>query len=65
MTGLIHAPVVIIGAGPTGVTAAGLLGQYGVESLVLEYYPAATPAWKLAGVPDGTPSPGCPGHLRT
>jgi 3-(3-hydroxy-phenyl)propionate hydroxylase len=29
-------PVVIIGAGPTGLTAATLLAQYGVECLVLE-----------------------------
>jgi 3-(3-hydroxy-phenyl)propionate hydroxylase len=28
--------VVIVGAGPTGLTAATLLGQYGVECLVLE-----------------------------
>ncbi|HEY2488715.1 MAG TPA: bifunctional 3-(3-hydroxy-phenyl)propionate/3-hydroxycinnamic acid hydroxylase [Streptosporangiaceae bacterium] len=29
-------PVVIVGAGPTGVTAAMLLAQYGVECLVLD-----------------------------
>ena len=29
-------PVVIVGAGPAGVTAATLLGQYGVECLVLD-----------------------------
>jgi 3-(3-hydroxy-phenyl)propionate hydroxylase len=29
-------PVVIVGAGPTGVTAATLLGQYGVRCLVLD-----------------------------
>src|ERR1700752_5212483 len=29
-------PVVIIGAGPTGVTAATLLAQHGVECLVLD-----------------------------
>ncbi len=28
--------VVIVGAGPTGLTAATLLAQYGIESLVLE-----------------------------
>jgi 3-(3-hydroxy-phenyl)propionate hydroxylase len=29
-------PVVIVGAGPTGVTAATLLAQYGVQCVVLE-----------------------------
>ena len=31
-----HYPVVIIGAGPAGVTAATLLGQYGIDCLVLD-----------------------------
>lgn len=31
-----HVPVVIIGAGPTGVTAATLLAQYGIDCLVLD-----------------------------
>jgi 3-(3-hydroxy-phenyl)propionate hydroxylase len=39
----VHAPVVIIGAGPTGVTAATLLAQYGVESLVLDRWPDVYP----------------------
>ncbi|MFE4228813.1 bifunctional 3-(3-hydroxy-phenyl)propionate/3-hydroxycinnamic acid hydroxylase [Arthrobacter sp. NPDC056886] len=30
------APVVVVGAGPTGLAVATLLGQYGVECLVLE-----------------------------
>lgn len=34
-----HYPVVIVGAGPTGVTAATLLAQYGIESLVLDRWP--------------------------
>ncbi|WAC93763.1 bifunctional 3-(3-hydroxy-phenyl)propionate/3-hydroxycinnamic acid hydroxylase [Mycobacterium sp. Aquia_213] len=32
-------PVVIVGAGPTGITAATLLAQYGVDSLVLDRWP--------------------------
>lgn len=31
-------PVVIVGAGPTGITAATLLAQYGIQCLVLERY---------------------------
>ncbi|HEY0300799.1 MAG TPA: FAD-dependent monooxygenase, partial [Rhizomicrobium sp.] len=31
-----HFPIVIVGAGPTGLTLANLLGVYGVETLVLE-----------------------------
>ena len=34
--GVARVPVVIVGAGPTGVTAATLLAQYGVDSLVLD-----------------------------
>jgi 3-(3-hydroxy-phenyl)propionate hydroxylase len=36
-------PVVIIGAGPTGIAAATLLAQYGVESLVLERWESICP----------------------
>ncbi len=36
-------PVVIVGAGPTGITAATLLAQYGVECLVLERWPGVYP----------------------
>lgn len=38
-----HYPVVIIGAGPTGITAATLLAQYGVETLVLDRWPGVYP----------------------
>jgi 2-polyprenyl-6-methoxyphenol hydroxylase-like FAD-dependent oxidoreductase len=38
-----HVPVVIVGAGPTGVTAATLLAQYGVESLMLDRWPGVYP----------------------
>jgi len=36
-------PVVIAGAGPTGVTAATLLGQYGVRCLVLDRWDGVYP----------------------
>ena len=36
-------PVVIVGAGPTGVTAATLLAQYGVECVVLDRWPDVYP----------------------
>ena len=36
LTGAEPTPVVIVGAGPVGLTAATLLGQYGVECLVLD-----------------------------
>jgi 3-(3-hydroxy-phenyl)propionate hydroxylase len=35
-TAIRHFPVVIVGAGPTGITAATLLAQYGVKCLVLD-----------------------------
>src|SRR6266545_3412685 len=36
-------PVVIVGAGPVGVTAATLLGQYGVDCLVLDRWDCVYP----------------------
>lgn len=39
MTKSTHVPVVIIGAGPTGLTLANLLGQRGVATLVLDRNP--------------------------
>ena len=41
--GVARVPVVIVGAGPTGVTAATLLAQYGVDSLVLDRWPDVYP----------------------
>jgi 2-polyprenyl-6-methoxyphenol hydroxylase-like FAD-dependent oxidoreductase len=38
-----HVPVVIVGAGPTGVTAATLLAQYGVDCLVLDRWHGVYP----------------------
>ena len=36
-------PVVIVGAGPTGITAATLLAQYGVDCLVLDRWAGVYP----------------------
>ena len=38
-----HVPVVIVGAGPTGISAATLLAQYGVDCLVLDRWPGVYP----------------------
>jgi len=38
-----HVPVVIVGAGPTGASAAVMLGRRGVETLVLERWPQVYP----------------------
>ena len=36
-------PVVIVGAGPTGITAATMLGQYGIPTLVLDRHESPYP----------------------
>jgi 3-(3-hydroxy-phenyl)propionate hydroxylase len=36
-------PVLIVGAGPTGITVATLLAQYGIQCLVLDRYSSAYP----------------------
>jgi len=45
-------PVVIVGAGPVGVTAATLLGQYGVECLVLDRWDGVYPQPRAVHVDD-------------
>ncbi len=38
-----HVPVVVLGAGPTGVTVATLLAQYGVDCLLLDRWTQVYP----------------------
>ena len=38
-----HVSVAIVGGGPTGMTAATLLAQYGVDCLVLDRWPGVYP----------------------
>ncbi|GAA4256232.1 bifunctional 3-(3-hydroxy-phenyl)propionate/3-hydroxycinnamic acid hydroxylase MhpA [Dactylosporangium darangshiense] len=45
-------PVVIVGAGPTGLTAATLLGQYGVECLLLERWASVYPQPRAVALDD-------------
>ncbi|MGB2570970.1 bifunctional 3-(3-hydroxy-phenyl)propionate/3-hydroxycinnamic acid hydroxylase [Micromonospora citrea] len=45
-------PVVIVGAGPTGLTAATLLAQYGVECLVLERWESVYPQPRAVALDD-------------
>ena len=62
-------PVVIVGAGPVGVTAATLLGQYGVECLLLDRWDGVYPQPRAVHLDDEiyrgsaspTSSPPCPG----
>lgn len=45
-------PVVIVGAGPTGVTCATLLAQYGIESVLLERWAGVYPAPRAVHLDD-------------
>lgn len=52
MSATARRPVVIIGAGPVGVTAALLLARYGVRSLLLERHPDVYPLPRAVVVDD-------------
>lgn len=45
-------PVVIIGAGPTGLTAATLLARYGIDCLALERWPSVYPQPRAVALDD-------------
>jgi len=46
------APVVVVGAGPVGLVAAGLLGRYGVPTIVVERETAIHPLPRAANLDD-------------
>ena len=52
MTARTHWPVVIVGAGPTGLTLAGLLGRYGVDVLVVERNPQTVQEPRAVSIDD-------------
>ena len=51
-TGVERAPVVIVGAGPTGVTAATLLAQYGIRTVLLDRWAGVYPQPRAVHIDD-------------
>ncbi|HKS99705.1 MAG TPA: bifunctional 3-(3-hydroxy-phenyl)propionate/3-hydroxycinnamic acid hydroxylase [Rugosimonospora sp.] len=47
-----HVPVAVVGAGPVGVTAANLLGTYGVGTLLLDREPGIVEYPRAIGIDD-------------
>lgn len=47
-----NVPVLIVGAGPCGVSIANLLGQYGVETLLIDQSPAVLDYPRAVGLDD-------------
>jgi 3-(3-hydroxy-phenyl)propionate hydroxylase len=52
MTTRTHWPVVIVGAGPTGLTLAGFLGRHGVDVLVVERNPQTVQEPRAVSIDD-------------
>lgn len=52
MSASAEVPVLIVGAGPVGVTLANLLGTYGVQTLVVERSPAVLDYPRAVGLDD-------------
>jgi 3-(3-hydroxy-phenyl)propionate hydroxylase len=47
-----HYPVAIVGAGPTGLTLANLLGTYGIRTLLLERHPSTVGEPRAVSIDD-------------
>jgi 3-(3-hydroxy-phenyl)propionate hydroxylase len=47
-----HWPVIIVGAGPAGLTLAGLLGRYGVDVLIIERNPQTVQEPRAVSIDD-------------
>ena len=52
MTEITHVPVLIVGAGPVGVSIANLLGHYGVETRLIDRSPAVLDYPRAVGLDD-------------
>lgn len=52
MNGIPHYPVAVVGAGPTGLTLANLLGGLGVRTLLLERHPATVGEPRAVSIDD-------------
>ena len=52
MTAIRNVPVLVVGAGPVGVSIANLLGQYGVPTLVIDRSPAVLDFPRAVGLDD-------------
>jgi 3-(3-hydroxy-phenyl)propionate hydroxylase len=52
MTTRTHWPVIVAGAGPTGLTLAGLLARYGIDVLVIERNPTTVQEPRAVSIDD-------------
>jgi 3-(3-hydroxy-phenyl)propionate hydroxylase len=52
MTTRTHWPVIVAGAGPTGLTLAGLLARYGIDVLVIERNPSTVQEPRAVSIDD-------------
>ncbi len=52
MSEIQHWPVVVVGAGPTGLTVANLLARYGVDVLLIERNPSTVAEPRAVSIDD-------------